>query len=142
MGRRGRPPFPRLAQGSPAPGWHRGALWWGRSYGAAISNGTVSCAGDRGGLFWEQNQHGTHCLIQPHWMDLRGKQVLGAPQSMGNVGICHFSLLSRGDYEAALRNLQFLWQPAAAPSPTEAAMRSHVISLIISFRVDLEPRPS
>lgn len=37
---------------------------------------------------------------------------------------------------------QFPWQPAAAPSPTEAAVRSHAISLIISLGVDLEPRPS
>lgn len=40
------------------------------------------------------------------------------------------------------RTKQFPWQPAAAPSPTEAAVRSHAISLIISLGVDLEPRPS
>lgn len=121
-GQEGAAPSATAGTGLSCPRLHRGALWWGRSYGMAISNGTVSCAGDRGGLFWEQNQHGTHCLIQPHWMALRGKHVFGAPQSMGNVGICHISFFPVGMYEAALRNSQFPWQPAADPSPAEAAV--------------------
>lgn len=100
-GRRGWPPAPWLAQGSPAPGWHRGALWWGRSHGVA-----VSCAGHRGGLFQEQYQRGTHCPIQPQRMALWGEQGLGAPQSVANLGICHFSLLPRGDVRSSSHGSQ------------------------------------
>lgn len=129
-GRRGRPPAPWLAQGSPAPGWHRGALWWGRSHGVA-----VSCAGHRGGLFREQNQH---TLPDPAPTD--GSLGRARPRSPAKRG--EFGDLPLFPPSPWGRTKQFPWQPAAAPSPTEAAVRSHAISLIISLGVDLEPRPS
>lgn len=125
MGRRGRPPAPWLARGSPTPDWHRGALWWGRSCGVAMPSGTASCAGEAGGLFWEQNQHGTRCLIQPHWMAFWGEQVLGAPQSTRNFGLCHFSLLTRGDLRSGAAKFTV---PMAASSSSLPSRGCRVIA--------------
>lgn len=98
--------------------------------------GCVLCWAQRG--FVPGTEPAWHTLPDPAPMD--GSLGRARPRSPAKRG--EFGDLPLFPPSPWGRTKQFPWQPAAAPSPTEAAVRSHAISLIISLGVDLEPRPS